>query len=108
MTRNDLILTAVLVILSLVPLAIDFDSEKKFAVVKIDGAIVRKLDLTADETITLEAGGGVNVIEVRSRAVSVVAADCSDKICVRRGAIKQVGETIACVPHGVLIEIAGD
>ena len=64
--------------------------------------------LTAEETFTLESDSGKNIIEVKNGAVSVIAADCPDKVCVRRGAIKNLGEVIACVPHKVLIEIAGD
>ena len=108
MTRNDLILIGVLLIFSLMPLAFAFDSEKKFAVVKVDGVIIRKLDLTEEKTFTIESGDGKNIVEIKSGAVSVIAADCPDKICIRRGAIKNVGETIACVPHKLLIEIAGD
>ena len=108
MTRNDLILIAVLIIFSLMPLAVAFDSEKKFAIVKVDGVIVRELDLTAEETFALESRGGKNFIAIHGGSVSVVEADCPDKICVRHGAIKNVGETIACVPHKLLIEIAGD
>ena len=107
MTRNDLILIAALIILSLIPL-INFGAEKNFAVIKIDGAIVREVDLTAEETFTIEAGGGKNILEVSGGAIRMIEADCPDKICVRRGAIKNSGEVIACVPHKLLIEIAGD
>ena len=107
MTRNDLILIAVLLIFSLMPLAVAFDSEKKIAVVKVDGVIVRKLDLTEEKIFTIESEGGKNIIALRGGAVSVVEADCPDKICIRRGAIKNVGDVIACVPHKLLIEITG-
>jgi len=46
MTRNDLILIAVLLTFSLIPLDFSFDSDKKFALIKIDGVIIRELDLT--------------------------------------------------------------
>ena len=108
MTRNDFILVAMLMILSLLPLTSSFDSDKKFAVVKINGVIVREFDLAADETFTIETGDGKNIVKINGGAVSVIAADCPDKICVRRGAIKNAGEVIACVLHKVLIEIAGD
>lgn len=108
MTRNDLILIGVLTIFSLVPLAINSSSEKKFAVVKVDGVIIRKLDLSIDETLIVETSGGKNIVAVKNGAVSVIEADCPNKICVRSGAIKNSDETIACVPHKVLIEIAGD
>ena len=108
MTRNDCLLIAVLLIVTMLPLAVESDAVKSFALIKIDGVIVRKLDLTAEARLELEAGGGKNIVEIKNGAVSVAEADCPDKICVRRGAIKNVGEAIACVPHGVLIEIAED
>lgn len=108
MTRNDFLLIGVLLIVAMLPLAVESDEEKNFALIKIDGAIVRKLDLTAEARLTLEAVGGKNIVEIKNGAVSVAEADCPDKICVRRGAIKHVGEAIACVPHKVLIEIAED
>lgn len=109
MTRNDLILIAVLIIFSLVPLVPSSQFlVPNHAVIKVDGVIIRKFDLSIDENFTLETSGGKNIVEIKSGAVSVIAADCPDKICIRSGAIKNVGETIACVPHKVLIEIAGD
>lgn len=107
MTRNDFILIAVLIIFSLTPLIIHSGENKK-AVVKIDGVIVRELDLTTDETFILETSDGKNFVEVRGGNVRVVEANCPDKICVRRGAIKNVGEVIACVPHNLLIEVVKD
>ena len=108
MTRNDLILIAVLITFSLTPLAINSSSEKKFAIIKVDGVIVREIDLANEKIFTIETGEGKNILEVKGKAVRVIEADCPDKICVRRGAIKNFGEVIACVPHKVLIEIVGD
>lgn len=108
MTRNDCLLIALLMLVALSPLMIDSGSEKNFALIKVDGVLVRKLDLSAEARLELEAGGGKNIVEIKNGAVSVAEADCPDKICVRRGAIKHVGEAIACVPHKVLIEIAED
>ena len=109
MTRNDLLLIAVLMIFAMIPLVPSPKSlVPKKTVVKVDGRIVRELDLTAEETFTLETRGGKNFIAIRGGTVAVVAADCPDKICVRRGAIDTVGETVACVPHKMLIEIAGN
>ena len=48
MTRNDLILITVLLTFSLIPLAFSFNSDKKFALIKIDGLIIRELDLTEE------------------------------------------------------------
>ena len=109
MTRNDCLLIALLMIISLAPLVPSSQFlVPNHALIKVDGTIVRKLDLSAEERLTLEAGGGKNIVEIKNGAVSVAEADCPDKICVRRGAIKHVGEAIACGPHKVLIEIVSD
>ncbi len=107
MTRNDFILIAALIIFSLMPL-INFGSEKKFAVIKIGGEVVQEINLSEEKTFTIETDEGKNILEIKNGAIGVIEADCPDKICVRRGAIKNLGEVIACVPHKVLIEIAGD
>jgi len=106
-TRNDLILVAVLTIFSLTPLVVTSQA-KKIAVVKVDGLVVREINLSADEIFVVETNGGLNVVEVRNGKISVVAADCPDKICVRTGSISRGDEVIACVPHKLMIEIAGD
>ena len=64
MTRNDLLLIAVLMMISLMPLAMNSSSEKKIAVVKVDGVIVRELDLTAEEIFTVETSRGKNIVTV--------------------------------------------
>ena len=107
MTRNDMILIVTLMIVALVPCPLSL-APSKIAHVTVDGSLVREVDLSSDETFTLESNGGRNVVEVRGGKISVVAADCPEKICVRRGAISCGGEVIACVPHKLLIEIAGD
>ena len=108
MTRNDLILIAVLIIFSITPIAMNSNSDKKIAVLKVDGVIVRELDLTTEKTFAVKSGGGKNIVEIKNGAIRVIEADCPDKICVRRGAIKNPGEIIACVPHKVLIEVLSD
>ena len=82
MTRNDLILIVTLMIVALVPCPLSLVPSKT-AVVKVDGSIVREVNLSADETFTVAAVNGFNVVEVRGGKISVTAADCPDKICVR-------------------------
>ena len=109
MTRNDLILIAILIMLSFLPLVPNPQPlVPSHAVIKIDGLIIHELDLTEEKIFVLEAGGGKNILEIKNGAIRVLEADCPNKICIRCGAIKNVGETIACVPHKLLIEIAGD
>ena len=106
--KNDIFLIIIILII-LIPLAVLFllkgNGDK--AIVRIDGEIVETLDLRNDGVYRYETENGFNIVEIKDSKVRVIEADCPDKICVRRGAIKTVGEVIACVPHKVLIEIAG-
>lgn len=104
MKKNDAALIAVLVLFSLVPIFFA-GGDKNFAVVKISGKVFRKIDLNENKIFTLETDAGKNIIEVKDKKIAVISADCPDKICVKAGAIKNVGEIIACVPHEILIEI---
>ena len=42
---------------------------------------------------------------IKNGKVSMIKADCPDKICVNHAAISKKGETIVCLPHKVVIEV---
>ena len=68
-----------------------------------DGALVRTIDLTVDQTFTVERGGGVNVITVRDGKVAVTEADCPDHTCMAMG-FRNGGTPIVCLPNALVIE----
>ena len=35
-------------------------------------------------------------------------ANCPDKLCIHQGKISKNGETIVCLPHGLIVEIKSD
>jgi hypothetical protein len=45
------------------------------------------------------------VILVEENSVNVIDADCPDKVCVNHSDIGNVGETIICLPHKMVVEI---
>ena len=49
-----------------------------------------------------------NLVSVQDGAVSVEAADCRDQICVRHKPVSAAGESIVCLPHRLVVEIAGE
>ncbi len=61
--------------------------------------------LTEDRTI--EIGDG-NTCEIRNGKVSMISADCPDKLCVRSREISAVGESIVCLPNHVILKITGE
>ena len=103
--KNDLILIAAMTCISLAPLTLPTVEKDSIAEIKLDGKLVRTIDPNSDQTFDIETSAGRNTIRVEGGAISMIDADCPDKICVRTGAIKNVGETVACIPHGLLIEL---
>ncbi len=107
--KRDIILVLVMLAVAMMALLIINYGVKKegtYAVVKVDGQELYKLELDKDTTIDV-AGyqGGLNRIEVKAGKVSMTEADCPDELCVKTGKISRTGETIVCLPHRVVIEI---
>ena len=78
-------------------------SQPKAALVYLKGKLIEQVDLTKDKTIGLL--GGKMLLEVKNRKIRVLKAECPHQICVNMGWIKYSGQTIACVPNKVLIEL---
>lgn len=49
-----------------------------------------------------------NLVSVRDGQVTMCAADCRDQICVRHKSVSLAGESIICLPHGLVVEIIGE
>ena len=76
------------------------------AVVTLNGEMRAELPLGEDVSMTFE-GGGRNTVTVRDGAVCVESADCPDGLCVRQGWAKYEGETIVCLPNGLVVTVRG-
>lgn len=78
------------------------------AVIQVNGAIYKKIPLTAHsgtDTLLVRTEQGYNKVIVKEQSIAITEADCPDKICVNEGFISQPGQTIACLPHKVIIEV---
>lgn len=110
--KRDIILVLSMVIIAAAAfLIINFAVKKdgSYAVIKVDGNVIKTLDLNSGET-TIEVNGyqgGVNKVVINDGKVSMTEADCPDELCVKTGKISGVGETIVCLPHRVVVEIKG-
>ena len=110
--KRDIILVLSMVIIAAAAfLIINFAVKKdgSYAVIKVDGKVIKTLDLNSGET-TIEVNGyqgGVNKVVINDGKVSMTEADCPDELCVKTGKISRVGETIVCLPHRVVVEIKG-
>ena len=78
----------------------------KIAEVFSDGNLIRRIDLSAvtDEyEFTVDYNGRSNTVAVKHGSISVVAADCPDRICV----IRDGSTPIVCLPNKLMIKIVG-
>lgn len=109
-TRSDIILIAVLSILSLGSIAAfrNVGLTGNHAIVEVNGK--RMLDLPLDQDIRTSVDGplGKTVVVVEAETVRIVESPCHDHICMNMGRIRYVGEALVCVPNRVFVTITGD
>lgn len=106
--KNDIILITVILIVSALLLLLFRDRNQtigSYAVVSVDGSGYTAIPLNEDNTITITTDYGTNIVCVSSGEVSVIEADCPDKICVDHSPIKFSGESIVCLPHRLVVTV---
>ena len=79
------------------------------AVIYHGGRVVAELPLDGQtsRSFSFEAGT-VSVETVPGRGVRISESDCPAKVCIHSGWISGPGETIACLPNKLLVEIKGE
>ncbi|KAJ52779.1 hypothetical protein BD780_002096 [Clostridium tetanomorphum] len=86
-------------------------SNEKIAVIKQDGKIFKKIDLskvTNSQEITIKTKDNhFNKILIEKNKISIIDADCPDKVCIKTGPISEPGDTIVCLPNKLIITIDG-
>lgn len=65
------------------------------------------LDRPAVRTFNLEAGR-ITVEVVPGKGIHILDTNCPAKTCLHHGWISRTGETIACLPNKLLVEVEGE
>lgn len=79
------------------------------AVVYHDGKILTELPLDKRATASFSLDSGKISVETEpGRGVHILESYCPAKVCVHAGWILRPGETIACLPNKLLVEIEGE
>lgn len=108
--RNDLIFIAVL-LLSVILLGAAlffFRGEGTAVTVMVDGVLYGTYSLSEPlvlEIRTGESGEQINRLVIEDGKASVTHATCPDGICAAHRPISRSGESIACLPHRVVITV---
>src|SRR5690554_3269836 len=115
LTKGDKLLILFIVMLSFLSFAYinrhAFLDQERFVSVQVDGEEVKKIlydDQLIGHTIPVESQYGYSLIEIGDKQVRLAEADCPDQICVHKGNISRIGETIVCIPNKLVIEVKGD
>ncbi len=75
--------------------------------IRVAGGESVVLPLDHDRRLTLEGRLGPTVIEIENRQVRFLEAPCEEKRCLMAGWLAHDGDSAACMPNGVTIEILG-
>ncbi len=81
---------------------------QKTAQIKRDGRVIQTIDLNAVSEpydLKVEGEGGYNIMRIEKGAISVIEADCPDKVCIKQGKITGSSYPIVCLPHKLTVEI---
>ena len=77
-------------------------------------AVAQKSSLSVIEGILCCAGLGISLTGYNmetaitiSLEADVTDAGCPDKLCVRMGAVSRAGQSIVCLPGGIVVTVVG-
>ena len=107
--KFDLVIIAVSSVLAVVLMFV-FNSGKqagRYAEVYLANELVVKIDLQNKEERLIKIKDNLIIKVFNDGCVAVVESDCPDKICLKTGKIKEVGQSIVCVPNRLLVIIVG-
>lgn len=108
--KADILLGIILIFLCLgVSFAIaQSDAFPKFVKVTVGSELYGTYDLSQNQDITIKKNGHINVIRIHNQEVQMMESDCKNQVCIHQGAIRQVNQTIVCLPNHVIISIEGE
>ena len=51
---------------------------------------------------------GKNTLVIKNEEAYISSASCPDGLCVKHGKIRRTGETLVCLPNGLVVKIVSD
>lgn len=103
-TKADIILFVLIIAIAAAGIAImSGGGTGETAVVRRDGQVVRRVDLSVDQTFWV---GSVE-LQVKDGAIAFIESDCPGKECIHAGWLKNPGDTAACLPNHISVTIEG-
>lgn len=74
-----------------------------------DGALVQRIRLAEGYTnvIRVEGEHGYDLVQIDSKRVAIIDADCPDQVCVQTGWLTRAGQSAVCLPNRVIVKLTG-
>lgn len=115
MVKGDKIVLASIILISLLLFFLTgrtiHQAQNKYLSIQISGKEVQRVDLVPGqerEVYHFKTKLGINDVIVEDGKVHMKESNCPDHICLHMAPIKDVGETIICLPHEFLLEVKAD
>ncbi len=106
--RNDLILLAAVIVLALVSIFVENCrnlSNGTTVLITLNGSTYAEADLS--DFVEIDVDGLLTVV-IDGGEVYVQGSTCPDGLCERSGSISKSGESIVCLPCGVIVKITSN
>lgn len=76
--------------------------------ITVDGQLYGTYSLGEPQRIPVNLEGRIaNTVVIENGKAYMEDADCPDQLCMHQGVIKRDGQTIACLPHRLVVEVVG-
>lgn len=117
MKKWDIIIIVILIVISFLPEGVFWivsgrkNYSGTYAEITVNSKLYKRINLSdhkGTEKLTIKTKYGENVVEIQDNKISIIEADCPDKVCERPGFIEEPGDTLVCLPHRLIIEIKGN
>lgn len=107
--KTDIIIIIILLIVAVAFIKIyGYINEGKASVAEIyyESQLVEMIDLKdgVDRTFSIPQEEHV-ILRVENGTIRFVESDCPDKVCIRSGELRIVGESAACLPNKITVKI---
>jgi hypothetical protein len=79
----------------------------EFARITAPGVPDREVELAQDARFEVRGRIGPSRLEIRDRQVRFVDSPCVGRYCVHAGWLSRSGQVAACLPNGIVVEVAG-
>ena len=108
LTRADLVLL-LLVALALPGLYLHYwqNGSSQQARILADEQLDRIVPLFPDRTIEVNGRLGDSVLEIRDGRIRFRESPCRNRACIHQGWLSQAGQTAACLPNRVSVQLLG-